>query len=118
MDLSQTAIFLTTKLGGGEITELMQGGMGFVQPKDKPTAGLDEKSVRQPCDAAFTISNPAAIAIWWRHCSDAAVSRGYGHVATRQGAFQASRSTCRDNCGAVRNEGRRRKELPAWDQAR
>ena len=49
----------------GEITELMQGGMGFVQPKDKPTAGLDEESVRQPCDAAFSISNPAAIAIWW-----------------------------------------------------
>src|SRR4029077_13818214 len=49
----------------GEITELMQGGMGFVQPKDKPTAGLDEESVRQPCDAAFSISNPAGIAIWW-----------------------------------------------------
>jgi len=34
VDLSQTVIFLTSNLGGGEITELMQGGMGFVQPKD------------------------------------------------------------------------------------
>src|SRR5216683_7120556 len=43
VDLSQTVIFLTSNLGGGEITELMQGGMGFIQPKDKPVAGLDEK---------------------------------------------------------------------------
>ena len=32
VDLSQTMIFLTSNLGGGEITELMTGGMGFVQP--------------------------------------------------------------------------------------
>src|SRR5437867_681600 len=42
VDLSQTVIFLTSNLGGGEITELMQGGMGFIQPKDKPITGLDE----------------------------------------------------------------------------
>src|SRR6266568_7982418 len=36
VDLSQTVIFLTSNLGGGEITELMEGGMGFIQPKDKP----------------------------------------------------------------------------------
>src|SRR6202790_1078002 len=36
VDLSQTVIFLTSNLGGGEITELMNGGMGFVQPQDKP----------------------------------------------------------------------------------
>src|SRR5205823_2972273 len=36
VDLSQTVIFLTSNLGGGEITELMQGGMGFIQPADKP----------------------------------------------------------------------------------
>src|SRR5229473_839977 len=35
VDLSQTMIFLTSNLGGGEITELMTGGMGFVQPSDK-----------------------------------------------------------------------------------
>src|SRR5487761_964835 len=31
VDLSQTMIFLTSNLGGGEITELMTGGLGFVQ---------------------------------------------------------------------------------------
>src|SRR6266576_2903919 len=36
VDLSQTVIFLTSNLGGGEIAELMEGGMGFIQPKDKP----------------------------------------------------------------------------------
>src|SRR5690349_24482374 len=33
VDLSQTVIFMTSNLGGGEITELMTGGMGFIQPK-------------------------------------------------------------------------------------
>src|ERR1022692_3237269 len=37
VDLSQTVIFLTSNLGGGEIAELMTGGMGFVQPGNKPT---------------------------------------------------------------------------------
>ncbi|HYL65204.1 MAG TPA: AAA family ATPase, partial [Candidatus Methylomirabilis sp.] len=52
VDLSQTVIFLTSNLGGGEITELMQGGMGFVQPKDKPAAGLNEKVERTAVEAA------------------------------------------------------------------
>jgi ATP-dependent Clp protease ATP-binding subunit ClpA len=52
VDLSQTVIFLTSNLGGGEITELMQGGMGFVQPKDMPAAGLDEKVERTAVEAA------------------------------------------------------------------
>src|SRR5712664_1337254 len=52
VDLSQTVIFLTSNLGGGEITELMEGGMGFVQPKDKPAAGLDEKVERTAVEAA------------------------------------------------------------------
>jgi ATP-dependent Clp protease ATP-binding subunit ClpB len=43
VDLSQTVIFRTSNLGGGEITELMQGGMGSIQPRDKPDAGLDQK---------------------------------------------------------------------------
>src|ERR1700736_1590294 len=34
VDLSRTIIFLTSNLGGFEITELMSGGMGFVQAKD------------------------------------------------------------------------------------
>src|ERR1700693_1700755 len=43
VDLSQTMIFRTSNLGGGEITELMTGGMGFVQPSDKTEDKLDMK---------------------------------------------------------------------------
>jgi ATP-dependent Clp protease ATP-binding subunit ClpA len=50
--LSQTVIFLTSNLGGGEITELMTGGMGFVQPKDKPVTDLDQKVERTAVEAA------------------------------------------------------------------
>src|SRR5881296_594883 len=52
VDLSRTVIFLTSNLGGAEIMELMQGGMGFVQPKDKPATGLDEKVERTAVEAA------------------------------------------------------------------
>ena len=52
VDLSQTVIFMTSNLGGGEITELMTGGMGFVQPKDKPATDLDEKVERTAVEAA------------------------------------------------------------------
>jgi ATP-dependent Clp protease ATP-binding subunit ClpA len=52
VDLSQTVIFLTSNLGGGEITELMEGGMGFVQPRDKSITGLDEKVQRTAVEAA------------------------------------------------------------------
>jgi ATP-dependent Clp protease ATP-binding subunit ClpA len=52
VDLSQTVIFLTSNLGGGEITELMHGGMGFIQPTDKPATGLDEKVERTAMEAA------------------------------------------------------------------
>jgi ATP-dependent Clp protease ATP-binding subunit ClpB len=52
VDLSQTVIFLTSNLGGGEITELMEGGMGFIQPTDKPAAGLDQKVERTAVEAA------------------------------------------------------------------
>ncbi len=52
VDLSQSVIFLTSNLGGGEIAELMQGGMGFVQPTDKPIIGLDEKVERTAVEAA------------------------------------------------------------------
>src|ERR1700739_2600884 len=52
VDLSQTVIFMTSNLGGGEITELMEGGMGFIQPKDKPITGLDEKVERTAIEAA------------------------------------------------------------------
>jgi ATP-dependent Clp protease ATP-binding subunit ClpB len=52
VDLSKTVIFLTSNLGGGEISELMDGGMGFIQPKDKPATGLDEKVQRTAVEAA------------------------------------------------------------------
>src|ERR1700723_1852591 len=53
VDLSQTVIFLTSNLGGGEITELMNGGMGFaplVRPESQ--VGLDEKVERTASGAA------------------------------------------------------------------
>jgi ATP-dependent Clp protease ATP-binding subunit ClpA len=52
VDLSQTMIFLTSNLGGGEITELMTGGMGFVQPSDKKEDKLDGKVERTAQEAA------------------------------------------------------------------
>jgi ATP-dependent Clp protease ATP-binding subunit ClpB len=53
VDLSQTMIFMTSNLGGGEITELMTGGLGFaptLQPESKPK--LDEKVERTASEAA------------------------------------------------------------------
>jgi ATP-dependent Clp protease ATP-binding subunit ClpB len=52
VDLSQTMIFLTSNLGSGQIADLVQGGMGFVQPNDKPITGLHEKVERTAVEAA------------------------------------------------------------------
>ena len=52
VDLSQTMIFLTSNLGSGQIADLMQAGMGFIQPNDKPTTGLHEKVERTAVEAA------------------------------------------------------------------
>jgi ATP-dependent Clp protease ATP-binding subunit ClpB len=53
VDLSQTMIFLTSNLGGGEITELMNGGLGFApQVRPEMMAGLDEKVERTAAEAA------------------------------------------------------------------
>lgn len=52
VDLSQTVIFLTSNLGGGQIADLLRGGMGFVQPDDKPATGLDDKIERTALEAA------------------------------------------------------------------
>ena len=52
VDLSQTVIFLTSNLGGGEITELMGGGYGFVNSDDKPKDNLDLKVERTAVEAA------------------------------------------------------------------
>jgi ATP-dependent Clp protease ATP-binding subunit ClpB len=52
VDLSQTVIFLTSNLGSSQIADLMQGGMGFVPPNDKPARGLQEKVERTAVEAA------------------------------------------------------------------
>jgi len=52
VDLSQTVIFMTSNLGSAEITELMHGRMGFVQPEDMPMTGLDAKVARTAVEAA------------------------------------------------------------------
>jgi len=52
VDLSQTVIFLTSNLGGSQISDLMHGGMGFIQPKDKATTGLHKKVERTAVEAA------------------------------------------------------------------
>jgi ATP-dependent Clp protease ATP-binding subunit ClpB len=52
VDLSQTVIFMTSNLGGGEITDLMAGGYGFVKAGDRPASDLDEKVERTAVEAA------------------------------------------------------------------
>ena len=61
VDLSKTVIFMTSNLGGREITELMTGGMGFIQPKDKPLNDLDEKVERTAVEAARRNFSPEFI---------------------------------------------------------
>ena len=53
VDLSQTMIFMTSNLGGVEITELMVGGLGFAPLQRAETkAGLDEKVEKTASEAA------------------------------------------------------------------
>src|ERR1700689_990563 len=52
VDLSQTMIFLTSNLGGGEITELMTGGLGFAKPQGNVGDSLDGKVERTAQEAA------------------------------------------------------------------
>jgi ATP-dependent Clp protease ATP-binding subunit ClpA len=61
VDLSQTMIFMTSNLGGAEIAELITGGMGFVQPIDKPVHRLDEKVERAAIEAARRKFSPEFI---------------------------------------------------------
>src|SRR5258706_11777284 len=61
VDLSQTIIFMTSNLGGAEVTELITGGMGFVQPIDKPVNRLDEKVERAAIEAARRKFSPEFI---------------------------------------------------------
>src|SRR5271169_1798762 len=52
VDLSQTVIFLTSNLGGGEITEMIGGGYGFIKAGDKSDKNLDQKVERTAIEAA------------------------------------------------------------------
>ncbi|MCL4522620.1 MAG: AAA family ATPase [Acidobacteria bacterium] len=52
VDLSQTLIFMTSNLGGSDISTLMTGGLGFVQPSDKPSDAMDTKVERTATEAA------------------------------------------------------------------
>ena len=53
VDLSQTMIFMTSNLGGVEITELMTGGLGFApQQRAETKLGLDEKVEKTASEAA------------------------------------------------------------------
>jgi len=61
VDLSQTMIFMTSNLGGGEITELMTGVLGFVQPSDLPAQSLDVKVERTATEAAKRKFSPEFI---------------------------------------------------------
>src|SRR3984885_6297428 len=52
VDLSQTVIFLTSNLGSGEMMELMTGGLGFVQPREKTEDRLDHQTERTGQEAS------------------------------------------------------------------
>jgi ATP-dependent Clp protease ATP-binding subunit ClpB len=52
VDVSQTMIFLTSNLGGREITEMMTGSIGFVQPGREPDDAFDGKVERTALGAA------------------------------------------------------------------
>lgn len=52
VDLSQTVIFLTSNLGATDITDLMEGGYGFIKSDDKPKENLEGKVERTAIEAA------------------------------------------------------------------
>jgi ATP-dependent Clp protease ATP-binding subunit ClpA len=52
VDLSQTVIFMTSNLGGTDITDLFAGGYGFVKSADKPQTDIHQKVERTAVEAA------------------------------------------------------------------
>lgn len=52
VDLSQTLIIMTSNLGGMEITDLMTGGLGFIQPGHQAAQELDSKVEHAAREAA------------------------------------------------------------------
>ncbi len=61
VDLSQCIIFMTSNLGGTEISEMMSGSMGFVQPTDKTEDRLDDKINRTATQSAKKKFSPEFI---------------------------------------------------------
>jgi ATP-dependent Clp protease ATP-binding subunit ClpB len=52
VDLSQTVIFMTSNLGGSDITDLFAGGYGFIKSEDKPQEEIHLKVERTAVEAA------------------------------------------------------------------
>jgi ATP-dependent Clp protease ATP-binding subunit ClpA len=52
VDLSQTVIFMTSNLGGTDISELFGGGYGFIKSGDKPQTDIHQKVERTAVEAA------------------------------------------------------------------
>ncbi len=52
VDLSQTVIFMTSNLGGNDITDLFGGGYGFIKAGDKPQDDINVKVERTAVEAA------------------------------------------------------------------
>src|SRR5213593_1550636 len=52
VDLSQTVIFMTSNLGAGEMSNLVEGGMGFAQKPTEVDETFDEKINRTATEAA------------------------------------------------------------------
>ncbi|HEX8871315.1 MAG TPA: AAA family ATPase [Candidatus Acidoferrum sp.] len=52
VDLSQTVVFMTSNLGGSDITELFAGGYGFIKADDKPQGDVNIKVERTAVEAA------------------------------------------------------------------
>ncbi len=59
VDLSQCIIVMTSNLGAGEMTDMLQGGMGFGQKAASVDNQLDDKITRTAQDAARRKFSPA-----------------------------------------------------------
>ena len=103
VDLSQTMIFLTSNLGGGEITEMMTGGMGFVQPGNKPAEVLDGKVERTAQEAARRKFSPEfmnrldkVVVFHPLRARAARADSGHraGHGAAARAGYRARDSSC------------------------
>jgi ATP-dependent Clp protease ATP-binding subunit ClpA len=61
VDLSQCLIVLTSNLGAGEMSELLNGGMGFAQPSGVLDNKIDDRMNRTAVDAARRKFSPEFI---------------------------------------------------------